>query len=206
MAFGAASRSRFWDASRFRHRAGLPARLSGHKEGRCSPSLAAKKPRSRRGCVAKRTKREKSTPIFPIILSQPDRFCQAFGPQREFRNCALLSREACVRGADVCRNSPFLDLSFKKNFSYTPFGNSRPQKEAAAPGKARPSKKPIFLRPAHDKLHFARRLLFPFGRLPSAEKTDVCREVCQKRSFAGEICRLPGLPGAPLGGAAKEGI
>ena len=54
-----------------RFRAGLPA-----------PSLAAKKPRSRRGCVAKRTKREKSTPIFPIILSQPDRFCQAFGPQK----------------------------------------------------------------------------------------------------------------------------
>ena len=177
MAFGAASRSRFWGASRFRLRAGpdlrkhrpnaftapperigpepdllgrllrlrafgvFPARL---RAGLPAPSLAAKKPRSRRGCVAKRTKREKSTPIFPIILSQPDRFCQAFGLQREFRNCALLSREACVRGADVCRNSPFLDLSFKKNFSYTPFGNSRPQKEAAAPGKARPSKKPIF--------------------------------------------------------------
>ena len=182
----------------------FPARL---RAGLPAPSLAAKKPRSRRGCVAKRTKREKSTPIFPIILSQPDRFCQAFGLQREFPNCACCQGKPTQK-EPICRNSPLFSPLFpQKNFSLTRLSGAPVRKRRRRPGQSAAFQKAdFFLRPAHDKLHFARRLLFPFGRLPSAGKTDVCREFGEGGRLRGKFAAFPAFRALRLAGGERGNI
>ena len=240
MAFGTASRSRFWGASRFRLRAGpdlrkhrpnaftapperigpepdllgrllrlrafgvFPARL---RAGLPAPSLAAKKPRSRRGCVAKRTKREKSTPIFPIILSQPGRFCQAFGPQKGVPKLRVVVKGSLRKRSRSVGFPLFSPLFPQKNFSLTRLSGAPVRKRRRRPGQSAAFQKAdFFLRPAHDKLHFARRLLFPFGRLPSAGKTDVCREFGEGGRLRGEFAAFPAFRALRLAGGERGNI
>ena len=175
----------------------------------CRPPLWPQKNHAAGGAVWRKEQNGKNPHRFsPLFYHNRTVFVKRSARKREFPNCALLSREAYAKGADLSEFPLFSPLFPQKNFSLTRLSETPTpvRKRRRRPGQSAAFKKADFLRPAHDKLHFARRLLFPFGRLPSAGKTDVCREVCQKRSFAGEICRLPGLPGAPLGGAAKEGI
>ncbi len=168
--------------------------------GAAGPLFGRKKTTQPEGLCGEKNKTGKIHTDFPHYFITTGPFLSSVRPAKGVPKLRVVVKGSLRKRSRCLSEFPLFRPLFQKKFLLHAFRELPTAKGGGGPDKARPSKKPIFLRPAHDKLHFARRLLFPFGRLPSAEKTDVCREVCQKRSFAGGICRLPGLPGAPLGG------
>ena len=144
----------------------------------------------------------------PLFYHSRTVFVKRSARKREFRNCALLSREAYAKGADLSEFPLFSPLFPQKNFSLTRLsGTPTPvRKRRRRPGQSAAFQKADFLRPAHDKLHFARRLLFPFGRLPSAGKTDVCREFGEGGRLRGKFAAFPAFRALRLAGGERGNI